>query len=119
MNLDEESYEDKLSEKPLKIPAGTYTFVYHYPLTTKAQFQHPITPKTSIIDVLLLAKADYQAIYDAEESKSGNPGYIPGMLNRQVSKGPYGIWGHDMSDLYFEGVKVNTKKMTVTFSIGS
>ena len=37
----------------------------------------------------------------------GDPGHIQGMLNRESSDGPYGIWGHDIGDLVLGGVTDN------------
>ena len=98
---------------------GEYTFVYTYPLSTKAWFGHPVISSTSAVDILLIAKADYEHIYAAEEKAAGDPGHIPGMLNRQASEGPYGIWGHDFSDLYFENINIDNVKKVISFGMGS
>ena len=60
----------------------------------------------------------YVTIYAEEEQAVGNPGYIPGMLNRSVSQGPHGIWGHDMEDLFLEGFREATPGCFV-LSMGS
>jgi cytidylate kinase len=71
-------------------------------------------------DVLELASADYKRIYREEDADVGEPTkHIPGMLNREESKGRYGIWGHDIDDLVFEEVRIDTEKKTVRFGIGS
>lgn len=93
--------------------SGTFTFKYSYPLSTPAKFDHELTSEMSALDVLVLARKDYEAIYAAEE----DPGHIPGMLNRKRSQGPYGIWGHDFGDLYFEGI--NIRGNNVSFAMGS
>lgn len=100
------------SDEPLSL-VGTFKFKYTYPLTNEAIFEHELEPTMSALDILVQARKDYEAIYAAEE----DPGHILGMLNRQKSKGPYGIWGHDFSDLYFEGITINGK--TIKFSMGS
>ena len=46
----------------------------------------------------------YTQIYREEDEAVGVTGPIPGMCNRATSDGPHGIWGHDMGDLYLEGV---------------
>jgi hypothetical protein len=107
-----------LTETPLRL-SGDYTFFYTYPLRVEAKFTHLILPTDSVIDILLLAKHDYMEIYRAEDDAVGKTGNIPGMLNRSVSSGPYGIWGHHLSDLYFEGVEIDNEKKTVKFNIGS
>jgi hypothetical protein len=55
-------------------------------------------------DFLKVVNETYTTIYREEEEAAGNPGHVPGMLNRAESHGPHGIWGHDMSDLFLEGV---------------
>jgi hypothetical protein len=114
-----DEYTEALSGESLLIPVGTYTFVYDYPLKHVARFQHDLTPEMSKIDILLLGSVDYKTIYALEDAASGKTGHIPGMLNRQTSAGPYGIWGHDISDLYFESVDVNYGSRIVEFGIGS
>lgn len=117
--VDPEEYEEKISDDAVDVKEGNYTFLYTYPLSVTAKFEHQLTPATSWIDILLLAKADYERIYKEEEGDVGNPGHIPGMLNRASSDGPYGIWGHDFSDLFFERVEVNEEDLTVNFGMGS
>lgn len=109
----------QLSERPVNIPDGEYTFTYTYPLSCNAHFKHEVNSAMSIIDVLLLAKSDYERIYKEEDETDGDPGMIPGMLNRARSSGPYGIWGHVLEDLYFEGVTVDTDAKTVKLDMGS
>ena len=115
---DEEAEYDDVSE--LKTPlalVGEYTFVYTYPLSTEARFDHVLTSTMTGEDLLVLARADYERIYREEEAAVGNPGHIPGMLNRAVSAGPYGIWGHDFGDLYFEGIEIDGGE--ISFGMGS
>lgn len=100
---------------PLNLQAGTYTFIYDYPLDREAKFKRKITPKTSARNLLRFGARDYKKIYDAEK----DPGYIPGMFNRSRSDGPYGIWGHYMGDLFFEGILIDEHNKTVRFSMGS
>lgn len=117
----EEALADKhypVTDTPLVLE-GEYTFVYTYPLSTPAHIKHPLIASVSAIDILLVAQADYNFIYDAEEKAAGDPGHIPGMLNRQQSEGPYGIWGHDFSDLYFESIEIDTDKKVIKFGMGS
>jgi hypothetical protein len=45
----------------------------------------------------------YQTVYALEEEEDGDPGHISGMLNRAKSNGPFGIWGHDITDLVYNG----------------
>jgi len=114
-----EEYEhaDQL-DKPLGL-TGNFYFTYDYPLSVAASFPHTLTPEMTGEDLLVLARADYERIYQEEDAAVGNPGHIPGMLNRAHSPGPYGIWGHDFSDLYFEGIEINEKAHQITFGMGS
>lgn len=114
-----EDEEYPLAEMPLGIEAGEYAFVYRYPLSQRASFRHALPNTTSVVDILLQARADYEHIYAEEDRTVGPTENIPGMLNRQQSQGPYGIWGHDFSDLYFEGVEIDTAERIVTFNMGS
>jgi len=113
-----QDYEYKMIDDHLSLE-GEYTFVYTYPLRQKACFQHPLVGAASAIDILLIAQKDYEYIYAAEEKAVGDPGHIPGMLNRQASEGPYGIWGHDFSDLYFESIEIDSVNKVIKFGMGS
>lgn len=49
----------------------------------------------------------YRMIYDTEKGTSSiNADKIPGMLNRNITDGMYGIWGHDIDDLVIEGISI-------------
>lgn len=112
-------FSKKLSKDPLGI-TGEYTFKYDYPLSNEAAFVHPITKDMTWANILALAKKDYKRIYKEEDdSTKVKPGNIPGMLNRNKTNGKWGIWGHDIGDLFFEGVRIDTTRKTVSFAIGS
>jgi len=115
----EEDYINPISKDPVGFKRGVYLFVFDYPLSREAHFPHELTPEMSWIDLLLLAQADYKEIYRREDEECGPTGNIPGMLNRASSDGPFGIWGHDISDLYFESVEVDEERCIVNFGIGS
>jgi len=114
-----EDYEHADALMPALGLGGEFKFEYDYPLSNTAYFSHVLTPEMTGEDILVLARADYEKIYAEEEAAEGNPGHIPGMLNRQSSEGPYGIWGHDFSDLYFEGIIVNLETKMIGLSMGS
>jgi hypothetical protein len=65
-----------------------------------------------------LARA-YEKIYEDEDAAVGNPGHVPGMLNRAQSEGPYGIWGHDLRDLDLSGVYFDSVNDTYRLVIES
>ena len=110
-----DEYDDVSKLQPALNISGEFTFVYTYPLSNSASFKHTLTPGMNGEDILALARKDYEAIYAAED----DPGNIPGMLNRSISEGPYGIWGHHFSDLYFECIDIDTAKMRISFGMGS
>lgn len=103
----------------LDLPEGDYVFEYDYPLSTTAKFKRKLGPKHTARNILRFAARDYKKIYDIEDGKAGDPGYIKGMLNRNSSSGPFGIWGHYMGDLFFEGIYIDTDKKVICFGMGS
>ena len=105
---------NKKGGKALGLPEGYYVFDYAYPLTNKATFTHALTVETTKFDLLRLVRQDYEEIYRVEGE---DPGHAPGMYNRAESRGRYGIWGHDIGDLFCEGVRVNDR--SVSFQMGS
>ena len=118
---DEDGYY-KLSKAPLKLPAGEYTFSYDYPLSNTASFKHKLTADMNAGQILKLARKDYERIYREEDKSTRVPvtvGKNGPLFNRDRSDGKYGIWGHCIEDLFFEGIKINEKKKSVAFYIGS
>src|SRR5439155_1372590 len=69
----------------------------------------------------------YKKIYQEEDETIKEQKVIPvetrmekgGLLNRNQSDGTYGIWGHDIGDLWLEGIEYDPKTQTVSLSIGS
>ena len=47
----------------------------------------------------------YKRIYREEDAAEGPTDNLPGLLDRDSSEGPYGIWGHHIGDLFLEGVR--------------
>jgi hypothetical protein len=115
---DDDPQPTVMTSAPLNLPAGEYTFLYRYPLSTEAKFTHALTSETSAIDLLTICAEDYRRIYREEDSDGDGPGNVPGLFNRARSHGKYGIWAHGFGDLFLEGVQVRDDK-TVSFSIGS
>lgn len=117
----EDAFEDPvftLTDEKLGLK-GEYIFMYTYPLRTVARIPHVLLSENSAISLLLIAQKDYMDIYAVEEEAEGNPGHIPGMLNRGTTNGPYGIWGHDFEDLYFENINIDNVNRVITFEMGS
>ncbi len=116
--LDDEEKAEYQNTGPLGLVAGEYTFTYDYPLSTTASFKHDLTPETTALQILALGAQDYKNIYETENADTTiAPGCIPGMLNRNSTDGRYGIWGHDLGDLAFEGINIDGQ--SVSFYIGS
>ncbi len=111
-------YSKPVADDALRL-SGEYTFVYKYPLETTARFPHTLESATSAVDILMLAQKDYLRIYSEEEKAAGNPGHERGLLNRRATKGPYGIWGHDFSDLSFSGIVIDKRNKEISFSVSS
>lgn len=66
----------------------------------------------------LIAKA-YREIYKEEEDAYKKQVKRPtNSLNREKSNGKYGIWGHFLEELIFEGVEIHDNG-TIHISIGS
>ncbi|KAN0027197.1 hypothetical protein ACTFIU_009884 [Dictyostelium citrinum] len=82
-----------------------YCFIDAYtasPVTIKVTRPDPLQPLTNV-ELLAIYSRAFQYIYEEEEKEVGNPGHIPGLLNRDTSHGRYGVWGHDLSDLVYNG----------------
>ncbi|EGC33259.1 hypothetical protein DICPUDRAFT_80955 [Dictyostelium purpureum] len=55
-------------------------------------------------ELLAIYTKAYQWMYKEEEiSNGGDPGHIAGLMNRERSAGRFEIWGHDITDLIFNG----------------
>jgi hypothetical protein len=87
------------SADPLSLKKGEYTFVYRYPLHTTALFRHALDESTSPIDILVHGATDYRDIYKHPDVHE--------------------IWGHDIDDLFFEGIVIDDFAMTIEFEMGS
>jgi len=81
---------------------------FDYPLSHSVPIEFANPGGFTCWDFFKAVYDGYSQIYAEEEQAVGNPGHIPGMLNRSVSQGPYGIWGHDMEDLFLEGFRETT-----------
>ena len=79
----------------------TLRFNITYPLTKPFEFNqtHGDGRGWTQVEFVEALRQSYVRIYESEP----DPGHVPGMLNRSISQGPYGIWGHDLSDLFLEG----------------
>ena len=106
---------ENVDENDVVLQRGTYDLVITYPLNN---------PSHNLIDVggkgmtrrelvNFIVKC-YKKIYRDEDKAIGRKTKnIPGMLNRQTSDGPYGIWGHDLGDLILHTANVSRMQITV------
>jgi hypothetical protein len=94
------------------------TIEFDYPLDRSASFTFSQQGGFRALDFLRCVFKGYSQIYQEEHNAVGDMGPIPGMLNRAASDGPYGIWGHYMEDLWFEGA-TETAPGHFTLAIGS
>jgi len=86
----------------------------------------------SLRDLLNAIRENYIRIFEEERQTSTlpeesiskrqqrlNPNNKNFLINRAETNGKYGIWGHDFSDLFLEGIFYDSKKKQVTLNIGS
>jgi len=109
--------EDVVGKDEIITICQSATIIFNYPLSGEFRFklkksEGSITRK----DFASFVQSTYRRIYD--EESSGQVENIVGMLNRQKTDGPYGIWGHHIGDLVIEGVR-HTGNNVYTLIIGS
>lgn len=85
-------------------PFEQITITFNYPLECPAKLTFTSLNGFSRYAFFGCVYEGYKNIYAQEEAVDGDPGMNPGTLNRARSNGPYGIWGHGMSDLFLESV---------------
>lgn len=140
MEIDVDSHVQSVSEitedkaANLITPLSSRSRYFDKPLTGNVYLTYPLSKTVEVkvknirtIGSLLwkVAKA-YQRIYKQEEA-SANVKTIPadervGLINRNETDGNYGIWGHDLCDLWFESVGIyedNKGNIIIRLSIGS
>jgi hypothetical protein len=90
-------------EKPVYNNITTIYAEITYPLTNKAIVKFVKKPYVILTNgrILYAYTYAYQLVY--EEDGANNQECIPGMFNIQQSKGKFGIWGHAICDLLYNG----------------
>ena len=80
---------------------------YDYPFHSPATFKHTSHDNRGFTRAQLARTIveQYRKMYEDEHAAVSDPGHIPDMFNRQTSSGPYGIWGHDLSDLVLHTIR--------------
>lgn len=97
---------DKSSDPDEKLPVTKLYCIIDYPLSYTAYVKFDVPDlNTLTTGIALHAYTNaYQRVYDMEDDDVGAPTpNIPGMLNRDKSNGRFGIWGHSINDLVYNG----------------
>lgn len=96
--------EEVVGKDEIITHAKKVTVIFSYPLSGEFRFTLKNSQgKITRGDFASFIQSTYRRIYD--EESSGEVENIVGMLNRQRTDGPYGIWGHHIGDLVIEGVQ--------------
>ncbi len=107
--------------------------IIDYPLNNQYSFEvTPFNDKTYFTREDLIRKIAelYQKIYDEENESSILPeesvherakkeGKWNGMMNRALTNGKYGIWGHILGDLVIQRITYIPSKNQIALGIGS
>ena len=107
ISIEHPNIEGQRFPDEIVIPMNEIRVEYTYPLSKRTVMFFNADNETGFTRAELARKVceGYQKIYQIEEEAVGNPGNLPGMLNRATSEGPYGIWGHDIQDLVLHTVR--------------
>ncbi len=101
------------------IPDEKITIKFTYPLSVEIVREYEQKGGFSRKDLFRHIFEAYKNIYDEEEQQVGDPGTYKNLYNRKKSEGPYGIWGHQLGDLYLESIRYDPKTKIVNLDIGS
>lgn len=96
---------NKKSKTKLSANVKYVIAVINYPINNPAIFKFDCSSvELTYGKLLYLYTYAYQLMYKLEDEDVGEPPKnIHGMLNRGVSEGRFGIWGHDICDLIYNG----------------
>lgn len=105
--MEEVAHTDELSKKLNTVINSNVKCLYvmiSYPLSNPAVVKFTCEQSITYGLILFLTTAAYQIVYHTEEQDDCDPGYIsPNCLNRETSHGRFGIWGHVIGDLVYNG----------------
>jgi hypothetical protein len=99
-----------LKNKNKIVAPENIVIVFDYPLKDSFEFKFTNPNGFSRLDLINTIVTKYKQIYDEEDNSVGDPGYIEGMYNRKQSDGPYGIYGHYITDLDLIGIVLKNGK---------
>jgi hypothetical protein len=104
------------------IDKGKIDVLFEYPLTNKVikTFYADTTDGFTKAGLIEMICDFYEEIYDEEEKTTSTKiGNLPNMLNRNITDGRYGIWGHAISDLLLHTIKYDPDYDFYTLGIDS
>lgn len=116
---DEELRNRIINPDEIIIPDEKITLKITYPLSVEIVHEYEQKGGFSRKDLFRYIYEAYKKIYDEEEEQVGDPGTYEMLYNRKKSEGPYGIWGHQLGDLYLEFITYDPKTKIVNLDIGS
>lgn len=92
-------------------PHQIFSLVIDYPLDTPATYEIKTGRSGMGLNKLVgeIGKA-YKKTYDVEDAWEET---------EEDPDPPFGIWGHDLSDLYLEQININYKTNKITLDVGS
>lgn len=103
-----------------------FHITFSYPLKESHTFPYqPDRPEGATREYVIDCICNkYHEIYKEENAASPPSTFEErmkrgGLMNRERTTGPYGIWGHDLGDLYLEGINYVSSLRTITLDIGS
>lgn len=117
---DEEMRNNVINPNDIVIKDDKIFIRFTYPLSKDTTFEYENKGGFTRLDLYRCIYEGYKKIYDEEEEVVGDPGTLSQrVLNRARSEGPYGIWGHYLSELWIERIFYNPQTKTVEIFIGS
>ena len=117
MQIEGES-SDIVNPNEIVIKEKKITVVFTYPLTGTFSYIFKSRNGFTRRQLFECVQKKYREIYQEENAASKSSKMPEGILNRGFSKGPYGIWGHDIGDLFLEEIRYQSNGKCL-LSIGS
>lgn len=103
----DDSPKEKVDPDEIVIPDDNVIIIFSYPLKEDFQFEFEHKGGFTRKQISEVIMQQYASIYAEEEQTApeGDPGHLPHLIyNRATSTGKYGIWGHDIGDLYLHSL---------------
>lgn len=101
----------------------TIRILFDYPMAVSVVITFETNSEWTMSKFLAAVHAGYRWIYDLEH-KTATDQPVPlsqrkGLLNRNATDGLFQIYGHDLDDLWLEGLAYNKADNLYTLGIGS